>query len=212
MKGRTVLTLKVRLAAAAALTLIGLVTASGCSSSASSSSAPAATATTTVTATASAPASTSSGTAAAPSTPAGGGAAACPTSSLLVKQGAPNGYAGGVYVTLVFTNTSTSSCTLYGYPGVSLVSSARAQIGLAAKRAATTPVKLVTLAAGASANAQLQIVDALNFSSSTCGPTKAAMLQIFPPNQRVAVFLTNTSTTCSKSVQTLFISPVQAGS
>ena len=107
--------------------------------------------------------------------------------------------------------TSGSPCTLYGYPGVSLLSSSRAQIGLAAKRTTTTAPATVTLASGATAHAQLQIVDALNFSSSTCGPVKAALLQIFPPNQKAAVFLTNTSTTCSKSVQTLFISPVQSG-
>jgi hypothetical protein len=209
VKGRTVLTRKVRPAAAAAVTLIGLAAAAGCSSSSSSSSPPAATATTTVTATASAPASSS--TAVAPSTPASGGAAACPTSSLQVKQSAPNGYAGGVYVNIVFTNASNSSCTLYGYPGVSLISSSRTQLGLAAKRTATTPVKLVTLASGASAHAQLQIVDALNFPALSCAPIKATYLRIFPPNQKAAVYLSNNSSTCSKPTQTLFISPVQAG-
>ncbi|MFY9928788.1 MAG: DUF4232 domain-containing protein [Streptosporangiaceae bacterium] len=199
---------KVRPAAAAAIALIGLA-AAGCSSSASSSSPPTATATTTVTATASAPASSS--TAVPPSSPAGGGAAACPTSSLQVKQTAPDGYAGGVYVTIVFTNAANSPCTLYGYPGVSLVSSSRTQLGLAAKRTTTTPVKLVTLASGASAHAQLQIVDALNFPALSCAPTKATYLRIFPPNQTAAVYLSNASSTCSKPTQTLFISPVQAG-
>jgi Protein of unknown function (DUF4232) len=208
-KGRTMFTLRIRPAAAAAVTLIGLAAAAGCSSSGSSATPVPSTATTTVTATAPAGGGT---TTAAPTTPSGGGGAtACATSVLQVKQSAPNGYAGGVYVTLDFTNTSSSSCTLYGYPGVSLLSSSRAQIGLAAKRTTTTAPATVTLASGATAHAQLQIVDALNFSSSTCGPVKAALLQIFPPNQKAAVFLTNTSTTCSKSVQTLFISPVQSG-
>jgi len=215
VSGRTVpavrgQSLRGRSAAAAAVTLIGLAAAAGCSSSASSSGAPTATATTTVTA--SAPSSSNSAAVTTPTSPSGGGTAACATSTLQVKQSAPEGYAGGVYVTLVFTNASGSaSCTLYGYPGVSLLTSSRGQIGLAAKRTTTTAAKLVTLAPGGSAHASLQIVDALNFSSSTCGPTKATYLQIFPPNQRAAVFLTNTSDTCSKSVQTLFIGPVQAG-
>jgi hypothetical protein len=207
MRGRTVFTLRGRPAAAAAITLIGLA-AAGCSSSASSSSSPTATATTTVTA--SAPASSS--TAVAPSSPSGGGGTtACPTSSLQVKQSAPNGYAGGVYVNIVFTNASNSSCTLYGYPGVSLVSSSRTQIGLAAKRTTTTAAKVVTLASGASAHAQLQIVDALNFPALSCAPTKATYLRIFPPNQTASVYLSNASSTCSKPTQVLFISPVQAG-
>ena len=65
------------------------------------------------------------------------GPSACPTSSLQVKQGVAQGYAGGVYEVIDFTNTSGSPCTLYGYPGVSLVSGPPyTQIGLAAKRTA----------------------------------------------------------------------------
>ena len=139
------------------------------------------------------------------------GPPACATSSLHVTQGTPQGYAGGVYQAIIFTNAGGASCTLYGYPGVSLVSASRAQIGLAASRSSVTPVKLITLAPGATASAQLQIVDALNFPASTCNPVKAAYLRIYPPNQTVAVYLANTSQTCSKPVQTLRISAVNAG-
>ena len=65
---------------------------------------------------------------------------------------------------IVFTNTSDSACTLYGYPGVSLVSAPPyTQIGLAAKRSSTVPVKAIVLAPGTHADASVQIVDALNF-------------------------------------------------
>src|SRR5690349_8833359 len=81
---------------------------------------------------------------------------ACPTSALRVKQGIAQGYAGGVYQVIDFTNTSGSTCTLFGYPGVSLVSGPPyVQIGLAAKRGTSTPRELVTLAPGATANAML---------------------------------------------------------
>jgi hypothetical protein len=139
------------------------------------------------------------------------GPPACATSSLNVTLGPSSGYAGGVYQTIVFTNTSGSACTLFGYPGVSLVSASHTQIGLAAQRASTVPVKLITLATGAAANAVLQIVDALNFGASTCSPTKAAFLRIYPPNQTVPVYLANTSEICAQPIQTLFISAVQAG-
>ena len=131
-----------------------------------------------------------------------------------MKLGIGQGYAGGVYQVIDFTNTSASTCTLYGYPGVSLVSGPPyTQIGLAAKRtAASAPVKLITLAHGATANALLQIVDALNYPSASCGPTKATALKIYPPNQTVPVYLPSTSTGCSKSVQIMYIGPVQAGS
>ena len=143
------------------------------------------------------------------------GAQACPNGSLKVTQGLGQGYAGGVYEVIDFTNTSGSTCTLYGYPGVSLVSGPPyVQIGLAAKRqaTATTPVKLITLAPGDVANALLQIVDALNYPTATCSPAAATDLQVYPPGQTAAVYLPNQSEACAEPVQTTFIGPVQAGS
>jgi len=149
-----------------------------------------------------------------PNTPAVVGAPACPNGSLKVTQGLGQGYAGGVYEVIDFTNTSGSTCTLYGYPGVSLVSGPPyVQIGLAAKRQANnTPVEVITLAPGDVANALLQIVDALNFPTATCSPAAATDLQVFPPGQTAAVYLPNQSEACAEPVQTTFIGPVQAGS
>src|SRR6201984_3697228 len=160
------------------------------------------------------PAATSSNTPAvvAPSSSAPG-TPACATSALQVKLGSSDGYAGGVYVAINFTNTSGSTCTLFGYPGVSLVTGPPyKQIGLAAKRSTSTSKKLVTLAAGAPATAQLQIVDALNFPSASCGPTKATALKIYPPNQTEPVYLPNTSSGCAKPVQIMYIGAVRPGS
>jgi hypothetical protein len=141
------------------------------------------------------------------------GPPACPTSSLQVKLGVGQGYAGGVYVVIDFTNTGASTCSLFGYPGVSLVKGPPyTQIGLAAKRSTTTPKKLVTLAPGATANALLQIVDALNYPSASCGPTKATALKIYPPNQTEPVYLPNTSSGCAKPVQIMYIGAVRPGS
>jgi hypothetical protein len=192
-----------------------LAAVAGCSSSASQPTTP----TTTPPTGSSTTLSASSGAntpAVATSSPAGPvtSAVSCTTSSLKVKQGLAQGYAGGVYEVIDFTNTSNSPCSLYGYPGVSLVTGPPyTQVGLAAKRSTTSAkAKLITLAPGATANALLQIVDALNYPSATCGPTKAAALKVYPPNQTAPVYLPNTSTACSKSVQTMNIGPVQAGS
>jgi hypothetical protein len=189
-----------------------LAAVASCSSSSSSSTAPPSTPSS------SSPAAPSSSTAppTAPSTsasPAVTGTTACATSGLNVTLGAPSGYAGGVYQTIVFTNTSGASCTLYGYPGVSLVSAPPyTQIGLAAQRSSTAPVKLITLASGASANAVVQIVDALNYPTASCGPAQAAYLRIYPPNQTAPVYLADSSEACAEPVQTLYVGAVQAGS
>lgn len=197
----------------AAAALIVLAAVAGCSSSGSSSSSPSAPSNTTSSSSSAATSTTAPATA--PSTslsPAVTGTPACATSALSVTLGSPSGYAGGVYVTIVFTNTSGATCTLYGYPGVSLVSAAPyTQIGLAAQRSSTVPVKVITLAAGSSANAVVQIVDALNFPSASCGPSQAAYLRVFPPNQTAPVYLKDSSEACAEPVQTLFVSAVQAG-
>ena len=196
----------------AAAALIVLVSVAGCSSSSSSPSTPASSPST------SSPAAPSSNTApaTAPASslpPAATGPSPCATSGLNVTLGASSGYAGGVDQTIVFTNTSGATCTLFGYPGVSLVSAPPyTQIGLAGQRSGTTPVKLITLATGATASAVLQVVDALNFGTATCSPTKAAFVRIYPPNQTAPVYLADASQVCAQPVQTLFISAVQAGS
>lgn len=188
--------------------LAALAALAGCSSSTSSSgspSTPSATGTSTSTGTGTAPVTSPSPSASQ------AGTLACANGTLQVKLRAAEGYAGGVDLAIAFTNTSSAACTLYGYPGVSLVSSAHAQIGLAAKRTTTAPVELVTLAPGATGYAQLQIADALNFPTSTCSPAQAADLRIYPPNQTAAVFLPDRSQGCAQPVQVLFVGPVQSG-
>ena len=197
-----------RAIAAAALAAVAVLAA------ACGGSTPAATPTKTVTVTASpqAPAGTSPGTAT--GTPAAPGAATpCPTRSLGLKPGLSQGAAGSVYQVLDFTNISNVTCTLYGYPGVSLAGgSPVAQVGLAASEDPTTPRKLVTLAPGQVANALLRIVDALNFPASKCGPVKTQWIQVYPPNQTTPFYLAYKTTGCSKPVRILSVSVVQAGS
>ena len=199
-----------------ALTAAALISAAavvGCASSGSSQpGAPGSTAVSSPTSAGPASSSGNTPAVASPSSPAAG-PAACPTSSLQVKQGVPQGYAGGVYVVIDFTNTSGSTCTLFGYPGVSLVTGPPyKQIGLAAKRSTSTPKKLLTLTPGTTAHALLQIVDALNYPPASCGPAKATALKVYPPNQTVPVYLPNTSNGCTKPVQILSIGTVQPGS
>ena len=192
---------------AAALICLGALAAlAACSSPTSSSSSPSTpSATGTSTGTGTAPVTSPSPSASQ------AGTQACANGTLQVKLGPSEGYAGGVDLAIDFTNTSSAACTVYGYPGVSLVSSAHAEIGLAAKRTTTAPVELVTLAPGATGTAQLQMADALNFPTSTCGPAQAADLRVYPPNQTTAVFLPDTSEGCAQPVQVLFVGAVQSG-
>ncbi len=187
------------------------VLATACGSTASPAAAP--TKTVTVTATPAGPASASvtSPGASQPASPTG--VAACPTRDLAAKAGVSQGAAGSTYVALDLTNIGSVTCTLYGYPGVSLAGGKPVrQIGLAAAESTATPRQLVTLTPGAVANALLRIVSAAGYPKSACRPASATYLQIYPPNQTTPIYLGYTATACAKPVRLLTVGVMQPGS
>jgi hypothetical protein len=149
----------------------------------------------------------------APSSGAAGGPAGCATRDLQAKAGVAQGAAGSTYQVIVFTNISNVTCTLYGYPGVSLAAGTPVtQVGQAASRSPVAGPSVVTLTPGQAANALLRITQAVNYPSGTCSPTKTTYLQIYPPNQTTPIYLAYSSTGCSSnSVNLLTIGVVQAG-
>jgi Protein of unknown function (DUF4232) len=109
---------------------------------------------------------------------------ACQTRGLVIWiDTQPNGTAGTIFFTLNFTNLSGHPCVLRGFPGVSAVNLRGRMFGRAAGRDAGQPVRNVTLTNGHTAHAVLGIVDIGALPPSTCPPTTAAGLRVFPPNQ-----------------------------
>jgi hypothetical protein len=141
----------------------------------------------------------------------------CPTSALRATVNKTRGgaAAGTNYVPLDFTNTSSHSCDMYGFPGVSFVTGhPGSQIGAAATRQTTFGPETVTLASGATAHAWLGVVDAGNFSPSACGLVTAHWLKIYPPDQYTALYARFTAPACSKKVKgsdPLIILPIRPG-
>ena len=139
---------------------------------------------------------------------------ACSTSDLSVHLGAQGGAAGSVYAPIVFTNTSGSACTLSGYPGVSYAASENGkQVGAAATRNALHAAATVTLAAGASAAALLQMANHANYPAATCSATDVAGLRVYPPGSKTAAFVAFRSAqmACSSDVNQLTVAAVVAG-
>jgi Protein of unknown function (DUF4232) len=136
-----------------------------------------------------------------PGAPAGARVAtpACATSGLdvwLDTQG--SGAAGTIYYNLEFTNLSGSTCTLFGYPGVSGTDLTGNQLGSPAARVGATP-STVTLANGATATAIVGIVQPGILPPSQCGPVTAAGLRVYPPGQAQARRVPFPFGACSKS-------------
>jgi hypothetical protein len=202
-----------RASLAGATLVVAAVFTAGCSPSSSSSSPAAAGASASASAGATGAHSAPSASAPAASGTGASAVAACTTTDLKVSTGNGGGGAAGSYYSFIdFTNTSTTSCTLYGYPGVSLTAASGAQIGAAATRSTTTAAKLVTLAPGATANAELRMTDPTVYSTGQCQPATSAYLKIYPPNQTQPVQISSKGTTCANSsIKMLSIGVVTPG-
>lgn len=139
---------------------------------------------------------------AAPGRPAAPAVAApkCPTSSLRVWLGIPGDSAAGqTAYELELSNISHTTCTLFGYPGVSAVGLGGVQLGSPAVRDTADPTHLVTLGPGTTAHVFLRIVDVAFFPPASCEPTSAIGLKVFPPNDSVAAVVPFGFRACKKA-------------
>jgi hypothetical protein len=145
------------------------------------------------------------------------GLTACGATSLrvAVNAGQAGGAAGSTYVPVTFTNTSSSACGMYGFPGVSFVTaddSAGRQIGAAAQENPQFGKQSVKLLAGGVAHAWLQVAEAGNYPASSCGPTTAHWLRVFAPGNTAAIYVSHSFDACSSSSAPLLtVMPVRAG-
>jgi hypothetical protein len=134
----------------------------------------------------------------APTTTTAAGVPPCTSAKLSVAVGQSQGAAGSLIVPLVFTNTGTTTCSLQGYPGVSIVGANGAQLGAAAARTGqATP--LVSLPAG---QTTMAIFRQANPGILNCTPVSATGFRVYPPNQTAALFAADPSlTTCPGNPQ-----------
>jgi hypothetical protein len=135
----------------------------------------------------------------------------CATSQLVVwLDTLGNGAAGSVSYNLKFTNLSTHTCSLFGYPGVSAVDLAGRQLGSAASRDSARAAHRVAVGPGHTATAAVRIVEAGNFPSASCRPAAAAGLRVFPPNTSASKVVPFPFVACSRSGPTyLFVRVVR---
>jgi hypothetical protein len=121
----------------------------------------------------------------------------CAVSDLYVSMGRKEGAAGSVYWPIRFTNTSTSSCGLRGYPGVSALDTAHRQIGPAATRTGQS-YSTVTLAPAHTVPAVIRTTN-----GPIGGPClrTGTYLRIYPPASHAAVLVPASWTICSGNFQ-----------
>ncbi len=165
------------------------------------------------------PSETSSDTAA-PATPSDTGASAspsetdapaCTTDDLAVSiaEAPGGGAAGSNYLVVRFRNTSSAACSLYGWPGVSLVGDGNGtQLGAAASRVQPEARRVVGIEPGKQTTALLRVTQAGNYGDS-CEAATADGFRIYVPNQKSAVYVARKTPACrNKSIKLMEIAPV----
>jgi len=137
----------------------------------------------------------------------------CSASALKGSLGTSQGAAGTLYTDVMLTNTSSSPCSLYGYPGVSFVAApGGSEIGAAANRNPVSPAQLIKVAPGAQVNFLMGLTDVGVYPVSQCHPTSVSWLRIYPPGAYDSLYVQYAAQTCAAtSLVVLRVSTVRAG-
>jgi len=110
--------------------------------------------------------------------------------------------AGLTNYTLDFTNTSKSTCSVSGYPYVSMVNKKGGQLGSPAGHGLMTIAPLVRLAPGATAHTVLTYRNSKITSGRGCGPVAtASRLRVFVAGQKLALYTSFGKHACSRAGQ-----------
>ena len=125
-----------------------------------------------------------------------------------------NGAAGTGYYPLQFTNLSRHTCSLTGYPGVSVLGSNSHQLGSPASWGPRTGIRTVLLAPGATAHTILAYGDVAVDTAPGCAPVSTAVaLSVIPPDQRTATHGAYALRSCSRPgvVYLRVVEPIRPG-
>jgi Protein of unknown function (DUF4232) len=122
----------------------------------------------------------------------------CAAADLRPWLGVPGeGAAGHTFYQLEISNVSQHACSLRGFPGVSAVGP-HGQLGSAAARNRSHPVRTVTLARGATAHVELTLTNVSGFAHGACHQTTASELKVFAPNDFKANLISFSFRACAK--------------
>jgi len=124
----------------------------------------------------------------------------CLTFQLHAFIAGQNAGAGNIFTTVALRNSSGAACSITGYPGISLIDSRYRQIGRAA-RWDPRPVRRVLLLPGGAASTMIRSLNP-GVGTTDCLPPSAA-LRIFPPDERVPLFVPARLSECLGSLSIL---------
>ena len=125
--------------------------------------------------------------------------ATCQTQHLTLTQGRVGVATGTTYVTYSLQNHGPSTCSMVGYPGVSLLFAKGSVIQRPAARDRTA-YRPVRLQPGQRAQFVLRTVDASIPGTGCSSSWKTAAVQVYPPNQTASIRQSSTIGACDLTV------------
>ena len=144
-----------------------------------------------------------------------GGTTSCTGSQIKVTLGQSSAGMSHDAEPLVFTNTSSTTCTMQGYPGAAIMSGStvvlnatRTLNGYIGDERQLSSAPLITLAPGATASAMLE---SLANAGETCYPTGSGTLEVTPPNTTATTSLTSMTVGTNGICADFQVHPVVAG-
>jgi hypothetical protein len=135
------------------------------------------------------------------------GNGACSYAELSFTVGQSSGAAGTAFTPMVFTNKSAATCTLQGYPTVTLLDSTGGQMGSPATHDTSKAAALVTLAPSASASASVATHNPGAYPSGACSG-QSAQVKVVVPGQSQAFMAPFTAFICGSWT----VAPIVSGS
>ncbi|HSX35353.1 MAG TPA: DUF4232 domain-containing protein [Patescibacteria group bacterium] len=106
----------------------------------------------------------------------------CASSDMTLAQGAAEGTAGTIYKHAVITNNGAASCTLAGYPSVSMTDAGSIVLGSSATDNPLYSPATITLGSGGQAHVVLGFPQAGNFSDPNSCTAASVNLQLYLPD------------------------------
>jgi hypothetical protein len=123
----------------------------------------------------------------------------CASGQLRAWLGIPGEPAAGtIHYQLELSNISRSTCSLFGFPGVSAVGPHGGQLGSAAIRDHSHAAHRLILKPGATTHVEMSLVEVSNFPAKNCQPVRASGLRVYAPGTFRSLEVPFTFTACSK--------------
>jgi hypothetical protein len=141
----------------------------------------------------------------------------CHRNQLRAQLGPGSGAAGSIRFSATFTNTSKSTCSLEGYPGMQMLNKAGTQIRTTVHRGLSgtvTHVRTVSLAPGGAARFYMGFADATGYSGKKC--PASTRVEVTAPNDFSSITVAWHLQPYGRTIEHLHcglisVSPVQAG-